>query len=57
MTDHLEHCAECGAYLATGTDQELHADWHTNLKIALTKITQTADHADAFHRLYKGQPQ
>lgn len=56
MNEYPQHCDDCGAYLATATDQTKHAAWHLALTQTLTAIGQTAEHADAFHRLLRAGP-
>lgn len=56
MNPYPQHCDECGAYLATATDQDLHRDWHRTLNAAISEIARTADHADSFNRPLGGRP-
>lgn len=56
MSDYPQHCDECGAYLATTSDQTKHGEWHDLLETRIASLRATAEHADAFHRLYKGIP-
>ena len=64
MTGYREHCGQCGAYLATGTDQDTHETWHRqlgeilvnlntsieNLNTAVLNLRIDLDHEVAYHR-------
>ena len=56
VEDYPNHCDECGAWLADQRDITTHGEWHRALTALLGAVEETANHADAFHRLYKGKP-
>lgn len=50
MTGYREHCGECGAYLATTTDQNLHADWHDQISREIKDLARAVVTIDAWMR-------